>query len=107
MVTSEVLAQIPDRIASMVYLDAFVPEPGRSLVSYARGSAQPNETLRVLHVPVHGIDVPPMSMEDMGVTDQAVIDQAVIDHVESRVSPLPIKTMIQAFRALPDCPTFP
>ena len=36
---------LPDRIASAVYLDALVPEPGRSLVRYARGSAEPDETL--------------------------------------------------------------
>ena len=102
MVTSQVPARVPDWIASVVYLDAFMPEPDRSLVSYAHGSTQADETLRASHALVHGIDVPPMSMEDMGVTDQAGID-----HVEARVSPHPIKTMIQAFRAFPDWPDIP
>ena len=76
-----------------------MPEPGRSLVSYVGETAKSDEMLQTLHAPVHGIDVPPMSMADMDMTDEAVID-----HVKARVSPHPIKTMIQASKALPDWP---
>src|SRR5947208_7876814 len=34
MVITGVAARVPNRIASLVYLDAFVPEAGRSLLSY-------------------------------------------------------------------------
>ena len=64
MVISGVLARIQEKIASMVYLDAFVPEQGKALVDYVepamagpitaperpRPIAQPIPVLRMLVV---------------------------------------------------------
>ena len=37
MVITGALAEIDDRVASVVYLDAFLPEHGRSVVDYSAG----------------------------------------------------------------------
>lgn len=90
MVASEVLARIPHKIASMVYLDAFVPERGKASVDYTgqagasfRKSAEQNA------------DAEPIPLDVFGVTDQAVID-----YVTPRLTLQPIDTLMQPSGAL-------
>jgi pimeloyl-ACP methyl ester carboxylesterase len=82
MVASEVLARTPQKIASMVYLDAFLPERGKALVDYA-GPVAANS------------DLEPIPLEVFGVTDQAVID-----YVTPRLTLQPIATFTQPSKAL-------
>ena len=99
MVVSEVLARVPERIASVVYLDAFVPERGRSLVSYSARAGSADEALQLA---VQGKDLAPLSARGFGVTDPAVID-----YVTTRVSPHPVMTVLQTSKALPERPNIP
>jgi pimeloyl-ACP methyl ester carboxylesterase len=98
MVTTDVLARIPQRIASMVYLDAFVPERGRSAASYT--GRNPSEAM--LGLAVQGKDMPPLPVASLGVSDQAVIDYAT-----ARVSPQPVMTFLQPSKALAQRPDIP
>ncbi len=90
MVASDVLARIPQKIASMVYLDAFVPEQGKALVDYA-GPAAANFRKWA----EQGVDADPIPLKVFGVTDQAVID-----HVTPRLTLQPITTFMQPSKAL-------
>ncbi|MEJ8850746.1 alpha/beta hydrolase [Variovorax rhizosphaerae] len=96
MVISDVLARIPERIASMVYLDAFAPERGKAQMNYANRNGSYEAMVQLA---VQGLDVPPMSLEAL-----AVADPAVIEYAASRVSPHPVMTMLQASKALPERP---
>lgn len=83
MVTTGVLARVPDRIASMIYLDAFVPEDGKSLNDYAgiSPSAAPLE---------------PLSFEAMAFTDAEAIAFA-----EPRVTVQDSRTFSTPVEAIP------
>lgn len=96
MVISDVLARIPERIASMVYLDAFAPERGKAQMNYANRNGSYEA---IVQLAVQGLDVPPMPLEGLAVSDPAVIDYAA-----TRVSPHPVMTMLQASKALPRRP---
>lgn len=97
MVISDVLARIPDRISSMVYLDAFAPERGKAQMNYANRNGSYEAMVQLA---VQGLDVPPMSLEGLAVSDPAVIDYAA-----SRVSPHPVMTMLQPSKALQERPS--
>ena len=99
MVISNVVAAIPEKIASLVYLDAFVPEPGRSLLNY---TTYANVLEEAIQDAMAGRDLPPISLERMGVEDQRIID-----YVTPKLTPQPVMTMIQASRALAEPPAVP
>jgi len=99
MVVSNVVARIADKIASLVYLDAFVPEPGRSLLNYSTYSNMLEDAIQEA---VAGRDLPPIPLEKMG-----VVDQKVIDYVTPKLTPQPVMTMIQASKASAKPPAVP
>ena len=67
MVITGALARIPDRVKSMVYLDAFVPEDGVAAIDYFPPDAK---AIMDAH---KGADLllPPLPLEIFGVTDPA------------------------------------
>lgn len=84
MVISGVAEKAPERLAQMVYLDAFLPEDGKAVTDYA--------TLRP--VVNDGWRVPPLgSAPAFGVTDERDIAW-----VQSRLGDQPIKTLTQPIR---------
>jgi pimeloyl-ACP methyl ester carboxylesterase len=98
-VVSEVLARITNRIASVVYLDAFAPERGRSVLSYSEKAASIADAVQLA---VEGKDLPPLSLDWMGVTDQKVVD-----FVKPRLTPHPVMTYLQPSKALAQRPHIP
>lgn len=98
MVVTDVLARIPQKISSMVYLDALVPSAGRSAVSYT--AAYPLETM--VKVAADGKDLPPLAPQVVGITDQAMVD-----YVTPRLTPHPVLTLLQGSKALPQRPSIP
>ncbi len=99
MVISNVLARIPEKISSVVYLDAFAPERGRSMLSYANRLSSIEDAIQLA---IEGKDFAALSVASMGVSDQAIVDYAT-----ARVSPHPIMTTLQASRALERRPDIP
>lgn len=100
MVIAEVLARMPDRIGSMVYLDAFVPERGWSAMDYTMqitdAANATEEQRRDAHRFAHMVDdLEPSSFDIMGVSDRAIIDL-----VAPQLSLHPIGTMTQPSGAL-------
>jgi pimeloyl-ACP methyl ester carboxylesterase len=98
MVVTDTLARAPQRVASMVYLDAFAPERGRSATSYT--SRNPPEQL--IQLVASNKDIPPLPLKSL-----AVENQAVIDYCTPRVAPHPVLTFLQASKALPERPDIP
>jgi pimeloyl-ACP methyl ester carboxylesterase len=98
MVAADVLGRVPERIASMVYLDAFAPERGRSATSYT--SRNPPDAL--VQLAAQGKDIPPLSLQSLGVTDQAMLA-----YVTPRLSPHPVLTFLQGSKALAERPNIP
>ena len=105
MVTSEVLARIPARIGAMVYLDAFVPERGRSVVDYtsaltASESSTAEQKTEATSYTETVEDLEPASFDIMGVTDPSIID-----HAAPRLCRHPIGTFMQPSNALLERPS--
>lgn len=92
MVVSDVVARIPERIKSVVYLDAFAPEPGKSQMNYANRNGGQEA---VTQLAVQGKDLPPLSVASLGVSDKAIIDMC-----SARVSAHPSMTLLQSSKAL-------
>ena len=95
MVISGVAGRVPNRIASLVYLDAFVPEPGRSLLSYQapeRAEAIRSSAARE----GEGWRVPPFPPQRFGVT--SVRDT---EWLLRRLVPQPLRTFDQPLPAVP------
>ena len=99
MVVGNVLGRVPQRIASMVYLDAFVPDRGRSLVSYANRTGTPDGLIQQA---MEGKDLALFPLDRMGITDKAVIDYCM-----PRLGPHPIATFLQASKAPAERPNIP
>jgi pimeloyl-ACP methyl ester carboxylesterase len=98
MVVTGVLARIPARITSLVYLDAFVPGNGRALVDYI----QPETKAGIDIARDKGEPLPPLPMAYFGVTDPAVLS-----FVEPRLNPHPWRSFYQPVRALKVRPDIP
>lgn len=98
MVAADVLARMPDRIGSMVYLDAFVPQTGQALVDL--NSPAVAESMR--KAAAEGRDVPPIPLKVFGVNDPQVIAQ-----VTPRLTVQPVQTFMQPSRALARRPDIP
>jgi pimeloyl-ACP methyl ester carboxylesterase len=97
MVASEVLARVTPKVASMVYLDAFVPDRGRSLADYAGPPAE-----RFRRAATAGQDIAPIPLNVFGVTDPAVVA-----HVTPRLTLQPAQTFVQPSKALAERPRIP
>jgi pimeloyl-ACP methyl ester carboxylesterase len=99
MIVSEVVARVPEKIAAIVYLDAFAPERGRSLLSYSQRVSGIEEAVQDA---MRGKDLAPLPFELMGVTDPEVIA-----FVAPRLTLHPVMTYLQASNALPERPDIP
>jgi len=87
MVTTSALPQLRERVQSMVYLDAFVPERGKALVDY------------VPHQIEEGRDMPPITLEDFGVHDPDIAA-----FVNPRLVPQPWRTLLEPSQGLAERP---
>lgn len=98
MVTTGVLARIPDKIRSMIYLDAFVPENGKSLADYAGPAADQ------LFLPSKTADqpIPAIPAEAFGVQDASLVA-----FVNARTTPQPWRTFYDAAVAPATRPDIP
>jgi pimeloyl-ACP methyl ester carboxylesterase len=83
MVVTGVADRAPERVRMLVYLDAFVPQPGQALLDLL--PAQVRE-----HFPKDGWQLPPRTPQQQGMTDAAEIAW-----LEGRRDPQPIKTFTQ------------
>jgi pimeloyl-ACP methyl ester carboxylesterase len=90
MVIAGVAEKAAERLAHLVYLDAFVPEDGKSLVDYA-----PPEVLTMFHEKARtegeGYKVPSFPAESFGVTNKDDLAW-----VRQRLNMHPIKTKLDA-----------
>ena len=93
MVVTGVAYRVPDRIAELVYLDAFVPEDGKALVDY-----QPPQTRELFmektRTEGEGYKLPALiPPEAFGITDEADLAW-----VRPRMDPHPLKTKLDPVR---------
>nr|NLO27410.1 alpha/beta fold hydrolase [Actinomycetota bacterium] len=93
MVVTGVAYSVPDRIAQLVYLDAFVPEEGKALVDY-----QPPQTRELFvektRTEGEGFKLPALiPPEAFGITDEADLAW-----VRPRLDPHPFKTKLDPVR---------
>ncbi len=95
MVITGVIARVPDRIRSALYLDAFVPDDGQCLADLSAGRtgavARENEAARR--------PFPIRQPEYFGVTDESVLA-----YCRPRLRPQPWKAMVEPVAALPELP---
>jgi len=91
MVSTGVLARVRERIKSMVYLDAFVPQDGKALVDYA--TDLPKDKLP------KGEPLSPISLETFGSNDPAIAT-----FVNERLALMPYGCMFQPVKALAERP---
>lgn len=99
MVAGEVLARVTERIASVVYVDAFVPESGNSLLDYSKLLMSPEEAVQCA---VEGRYVPPIALDRIG-----FLDDAQKEYIADRLCPQPVMTFLQKSKALKDRPEIP
>jgi len=93
MVVTGVVSIIPERISSVVYLDAFVPEDGKALVDYAK--AQRDAILELQETGEFLLPLPQNAYQDRwNISDKVVLDRAV-----PRLTPQPIETLVQPVKA--------
>jgi pimeloyl-ACP methyl ester carboxylesterase len=97
-VVTDVLARIPERIGSMVYLDAVMPERGRCHASYS--TVQSAEEIMLLAA--QNLDIPPLPVRPFGIDDESLVR-----YIEARVSPHPALTMLSPSTALLERPKIP
>lgn len=91
MVATGALARIEDRIRSLIYLDAFVPEDGEANVDYVLPAMRAIwDEYRKSDTPL-----PPFSAEKLGLTDPGQIA-----FVDARLAPHPWRTLYQPVKAL-------
>jgi pimeloyl-ACP methyl ester carboxylesterase len=97
MVATGVLARMAERIASLVYLDAFAPEDGQTLGDLAPAhKAHFDEFMR------SGKPLPPIPLAFFGVTDPAMVA-----FIEPRLTRQPWRTFYQPVKALKPRPAIP
>lgn len=92
MVITGVAARIPDRIKSLIYLDAFVPEDGKALVDYIG----PEQRAQLELLMSEGKFIPPIPLEAFGVTDPAIVEFVV-----PRLVAQPPRTFFEPVQAPP------
>jgi pimeloyl-ACP methyl ester carboxylesterase len=98
VVTTGVSARIPDKIKSMIYLDAYVPENGKALIDYVSSDVR---EMYDAHKDAN-IPVPPLSFKAFGLNDQAIID-----FVKPRLTSQPWRTLYQPVKTLTPRPNIP
>jgi len=91
MVSTGVLARAKERIKSMIYLDAFVPQDGKALIDYA--TDLPKDELP------KGVPLSPIPLEAFGSNDPAIAP-----FVNARLAPMPYECMFQPVKALVERP---
>jgi pimeloyl-ACP methyl ester carboxylesterase len=88
LVVTPVAAALPARLARLVYLDAFIPKPGRSMLSLMKPAFSDSWRTKA-QAASQGLFVPPLlDARAMGVTDPA--DAALVD---GRLTPHPLATL--------------
>ena len=98
MVTTGVLARIPERIEALIYLDAFMPEDGKALVDYLPPEmVSAWESLKDKDLPL-----PPMPLSALGVTDPQLVA-----FIAARLAMQPWRTVFQPVKALKPRPDIP
>jgi pimeloyl-ACP methyl ester carboxylesterase len=98
MVITGVLAQLPDRISKVVYLDAFVPSDGQALIDYATPDAL---AVYDLHKKYNQA-LPPPELSVSGWPDPKRVA-----FLEPRLLPQPWRTFYQPVEALKIRPDIP
>ena len=91
LVMAGVAERIPQRLARLIYLDAFIPHDGQSAFDLMPGIKE--QWARMAASQGDGWLVPPMSPAALGITDPA--DAA---WVQSRLTPMPLLTHQQRVR---------
>lgn len=86
LVITSVAERAPDRIARLVYLDAFIPHDGQRGFDLTPPGVE-EEWTGMAASTGDGFLIPPMSPEEMGVADPADIEW-----VRSRLTPMPLLT---------------
>ena len=98
MVTTGVLARVTDRIRSMIYLDAFVPENGKALIDYAEGPV-----VKIFNDAKNKDQpLPAIPLEVFGVKDPKIIE-----FVKPRLVLQPWRTSFHPVEALKTRPNIP
>lgn len=92
MVAAGVAARIPEKIASLIYVDAFVPEDGKSAVDYFGIEAR----VHVEALAARGESIPPMPLLALGVTDRSLVE-----FVAPRLTPQPWRTFVEPVQMRP------
>ncbi|MDX2008763.1 MAG: alpha/beta hydrolase family protein [Myxococcaceae bacterium] len=88
MVVTPVAAALPGRIARLIYLDAFIPTPGSSMLSLMKQAYSDKWRAKAKAVS-QGLWVPPMlDAKAMGISDPK--DAALVD---ARLTPHPMATL--------------
>jgi len=98
MVTTGVLARIPDKINAMIYLDAYVPTDGKAMFDYA----SPKLQAALEQCKVSNQSLPPLPVEMLGLTDPAHVRL-----VTERLVHQPWRTIYQPVKALKHWPDMP
>jgi pimeloyl-ACP methyl ester carboxylesterase len=92
MVATGTLARIPDSIRSMIYLDTFIPEDGKSLIDCFSPELQAQ--FRIYKD--EDRPVPPLPLSYLGITDPALVDfmtPKLVNH--------PWRTLFEPVKVLP------
>jgi pimeloyl-ACP methyl ester carboxylesterase len=84
-VTTGTLDRVPDRIRSMIYLDAFMPDNGKAVIDY-----NPHAKIQVESAMARDEPIPPPPLKYFG-----VIDPKLIGFIEPRLSAQPWRTLQQ------------
>ena len=83
MVVTGVADRAPDVVKTLVYLDAFVPQPGQALIDLVRPEVR-------AHIPKDAAAVPPLPPQAQGMKDPTEVAW-----FDGRRDPQPIKTFTQ------------
>jgi pimeloyl-ACP methyl ester carboxylesterase len=92
MVATGTLTRIPDRIRSMIYLDAFVPEDGKSLVD----CLSPKDQAPFMTFKDEDRSIPPFPLSYLGITDPALVD-----FMTPKLVNQPWRTLFEPVKVLP------
>jgi pimeloyl-ACP methyl ester carboxylesterase len=92
MVATGTLARIPDSIRSMIHLDAFVPEDGKSLID----CCSPERQAQYMIYKGEDRPVPPLPLSYFGITDPALVD-----FITPKLVNHPWRTFFEPVKVLP------
>jgi hypothetical protein len=91
-VVTGVLTRVPDKIRSIIYLDAFVPEDGNTFVDCLTLERQSSFT----EFRDQGKDIPPLPLPYLGITDPALVD-----FMTPRLVDQPWRTLFEPVKVVP------